>query len=159
MPDSNQKFVLNDGTQILTVGMDDGLTVMVRTIYADALPPTITAPQTTDCIVITAITTASCSLVVRNNPNVGDEVLGSDGKTAHVAQVLEEAVLLDNGEMLITGIMPGEANYSSAISDDEKQGLLNELFPPQDDARPPTTAMVMKIPMIPATVNKPANHI
>ena len=64
-------------------------------------------------------------------------MLGSDGKTAHVAQVLEEGVLLDNGEMLITGIgyMPSEAEVtdSSAISDDEKQGLLNELFPPQDD--------------------------
>ena len=47
-------------------------------------------------------------------------------------------MLLDNGEMLITGIgyMPSEAEVtdSSAISDDEKQGLLNELFPPQDDA-------------------------
>ena len=65
-------------------------------------------------------------------------MLGSNGKTAHVAQVLEEGVLLDNGEMLITGIgyMPSEAEVtdSSAISDDEKQGLLNELFPPQDDA-------------------------
>ena len=64
-------------------------------------------------------------------------MLGSNGKTAHVAQVLEEGVLLDNGEMLITGIgyMPSEAEVtdSSAISDDEKQGLLNELFPPQDD--------------------------
>ena len=140
MPDSNQKFVLNDGTQILTVGMDDGLTVMVRTIYADGRTTTYYYSATDDGLYrYNGYNDGqSGSLVVRNNPNVGDEVLGSDGKTAHVAQVLEEGVLLDNGEMLITGIgyMPSEAEVtdSSAISDDEKQGLLNELFPPQDDA-------------------------
>ena len=143
MPDVNVKYVLNDGTQIWTLLMDDNLTVAVRTYYPDGTATTYYYDATDDALYrYNGYNDGQAGVkVVGNYPAVGDEVLGGQ---AHIAEILEEGVLLDNGDMLITGIgiMPSETQVSDsgALTDDEIAQLKNELNPqptqePSEDAQ------------------------
>ena len=123
MPQGRMKYVLNDGRELWTMTMDDGVTVMVRTYMPDGSEKTWYYAANDDGMYRYSGYNdgSSGELVVRSNPAIGSDALG--GK-AHVVEILEEGVLLDNGDMVLTGIgiVPAETSISqepTQLTDDE----------------------------------------
>ena len=103
MPQSRMKFVLDNGSEMWTMAMDDGVTVMVRTYAADGSESTWYYSYTDDGLYRGRGYNdgSQNERVIGRNPAIGDSAMA--GK-AVVVEILEEGVLLDNGDMVLTGI-------------------------------------------------------